>query len=88
MAIVPLRVFNNFLLSPQFSRDQKGRNSSFEQDACYAGLIDAKKVPRSDFSLQGKTKYIDTIRKYFGEVHANIGNFNVRYDYSIMFLLL
>lgn len=25
---------------------------------------------------QGKTQYIDTIRKYFGEVHANIGNFN------------
>ncbi|XP_020630378.1 alpha-1,6-mannosylglycoprotein 6-beta-N-acetylglucosaminyltransferase A-like [Orbicella faveolata] len=25
---------------------------------------------------QGKTQYIDTIKKYFGEVHANIGNFN------------
>ena len=39
-----------FLLSPQFLRDQKGRNSSFEQGACYAGLM-LKKVTRSDFSL-------------------------------------
>ena len=81
-------VFNNFLLSPQFSRDQKERNASFEQDACYAGFNDVKKVPRSDLSLKGKTQYIDTIKKYFGEVHANIGNFNVRYEYNIIFLLL
>jgi len=70
MTMYPHSPDNSFM---GFAVPQKQQSASMNEQKNRKHALVYGKLPEF---WQGKTQYIDTIKKYFSQVHANIGNFN------------